>query len=82
MIKHAVVKSILNDESPLLIVASNKINNLPATPPEIHPSFTGIDVSGMSTSPGSDVDGAYKGGLDGNAATILMKLPELDNQFL
>ena len=79
VMQHAAIKSIPEVERPPLIVASDNINSLPATPAEIQPSFTGTGISGMNLAP--DGDGPDKGSLNGNGATIKTKLPEPDKSI-
>jgi periplasmic protein TonB len=76
--QHPAVKSIPEVEKPPLIVPTDNINSLPATPAEIQPSFTGANASGMNLA--SNADEVEEGGLDGNAAMI-KTIPEPDKSI-
>ena len=52
--RHSITKRAGRMDRPPIIVPSNEINSLPATPGEIEPSVTG-SVSGMNLSPGKEV---------------------------
>jgi len=49
---HPLVKKIPQPERPPRIVTSDNINNLPATPAEIHPSLTGVIGEELNFMPG------------------------------
>jgi len=65
-------KKISETERPPKIVASNIINNLPATPPEIQPSLTGTGISEVNFP--SDLDGHNNGKLNENGRALAQTL--------